>query len=59
MALQLLSATKTKILIIDELHKLDSYKIIFNDPIFYPDGAHPNREGHKVLYDFIKEKLNL
>ena len=45
--------------IIDELHKLDSYKIIFNDPIFYPDGAHPNREGHKVLYDFIKEKLNL
>ena len=45
--------------IIDELHKLVGYKIIFNDPIFYPDGGHPNREGHKILYDFIKKKLKI
>jgi hypothetical protein len=27
--------------------------------IFWPDGCHPNRLGHKVLYDAIKTKLNL
>ena len=45
--------------VIDELLKLNSYNIVFNDPIFWPDGAHPNRDGHKILYNFIKEKLNL
>jgi hypothetical protein len=44
--------------IIDELHLLASYNVIYNDPIFYPDGAHPNREGHKILYKFIKNSLN-
>jgi len=24
---------------------------------FYPDGGHPNRKGHKMLYDFIKSKF--
>ena len=23
---------------------------------FFPDGVHPNRHGHKILYDFIKRK---
>lgn len=27
-----------------------------NPQYFYPDGIHPNRQGHKILYDFIKEK---
>lgn len=22
--------------------------------LFYPDGVHPNREAHKILYDFLK-----
>ena len=30
-----------------------------NKEFFWPDGMHPNREGHKVLYDAIKTKLNL
>ncbi len=24
---------------------------------FYPDGQHPNRKGHKILYDFVKDNL--
>ena len=24
---------------------------------FYPDGVHPNRKGHKILYDFVKHNL--
>ena len=27
--------------------------------MFWPDGIHPNRHGHKVLYDAIKTKSNL
>jgi len=23
---------------------------------FFPDGVHPNRVGHKILYDFLKDK---
>ena len=30
-----------------------------NKEFFWPDGRHPNRKGHKVLYDAIKTKLNL
>jgi lysophospholipase L1-like esterase len=30
-----------------------------NKEFFWPDGMHPNRKGHKVLYDAIKSKLNL
>lgn len=26
---------------------------------FWPDGGHPNRKGHKVLYDFIIDSLNI
>ena len=30
-----------------------------NPEYFYPDGKHPNREGHKILYDFVeKHKIN-
>lgn len=24
---------------------------------FYPDGVHPNREGHKVLYEYLKNNV--
>ena len=30
-----------------------------NKKHFWPDGGHPNRLGHRVLYDAIKPKLNL
>lgn len=25
-----------------------------NPKLFYPDGRHPNRHGHRILYDFLK-----
>ena len=24
--------------------------------LFYPDGVHPNRKGHKILFDFLREQ---
>jgi hypothetical protein len=33
--------------------------IMFREDIFHPDGVHPNREGHRVLYNYIQKELNL
>jgi len=30
---------------------------ITNEPIFNPDGFHPNREGHRILFDVVKKIL--
>lgn len=27
-----------------------------NRQYFYPDGTHPNRQGHRILYDYLREK---
>lgn len=27
-----------------------------NPQYFYPDGVHPNRDGHKILYNFLKDQ---
>lgn len=32
---------------------------IMNELIFHPDSLHPNREGHKILYDHLTKLLNL
>jgi hypothetical protein len=32
-------------------------KFSSNREYFYPDGGHPNRKGHKILYDFIKPEF--
>jgi hypothetical protein len=32
---------------------------IMDELIFHPDGLHPNREGHKILYNYIVKQLNL
>ena len=32
---------------------------IMKELIFHPDGLHPNREGHKILFDYIVKELNL
>lgn len=36
----------------------DSTKIL-NERIFHPDGLHPNRKGHKILYDHLVHLLHL
>jgi hypothetical protein len=30
-----------------------------NKQHFWPDGGHPNRMGHRLLYDAIKSKINV
>jgi hypothetical protein len=40
----------------DEITK---YSVIIREDIFHPDGLHPNRDGHKILYNYIKQKLDL
>lgn len=32
---------------------------VMDELIFHPDGLHPNREGHKILYDYLVKNLNL
>lgn len=50
-------ALQTKI--VKELHKHKENSIISREEIFYPDGVHPNRHGHKILFDYIKNTLAL
>tara|TARA_B100001093_G_scaffold499343_1_gene548490 strand:+ start:1645 stop:2313 length:669 start_codon:yes stop_codon:yes gene_type:complete len=30
--------------------------IFYKEPIMYPDGEHPNREGHYKIYEVLKDK---
>ena len=46
-------------IIIDELYEMDQNEQVFQNKIFHPDGRHPNREGHHILYKYIKERLEL
>lgn len=32
---------------------------MLNELIFHPDGLHPNREGHKILFDYLVKTLQL
>jgi hypothetical protein len=32
---------------------------IMDELIFHPDGLHPNREGHKILFDYLVKELDL
>lgn len=33
------------------------FTLMDNNKLFHPDGRHPNREAHKILYNAVKEKL--
>ena len=39
--------------------EITKYNVMLREDIFHPDGLHPNRDGHKILYNYIKQKLNL
>lgn len=45
--------------IVSELYNVNRNSFIFKEKIFHPDGLHPNRTGHKILYNYIVEKLKL
>jgi len=50
----------TKLQLVDNLYEIHSrHQSISRFGIFRPDGQHPNRNGHKHLYNIIKKKLNL
>jgi hypothetical protein len=42
-----------------EINERVANVIMFREDIFHPDGVHPNRDGHRVLYEYIKRELNL
>lgn len=42
-----------------EVKLLSDKTNIMNELIFHPDGLHPNREGHKILYNYLVKELNL
>lgn len=39
---------------IDQLKTVDQYR-----KYFWPDGVHPNRRGHKIIFKYLCEKLNI
>ena len=43
----------------DEFECVTHYSSMLTELIFHPDGLHPNREGHKILYNHLKKLLNL
>jgi hypothetical protein len=43
----------------EEFDILTKYNSMLTELIFHPDGLHPNREGHKILYDHLVDLLNL
>jgi hypothetical protein len=48
-------------LLMDEVDRCRTREHIFykHKQHFYPDGTHPNRSAHKILYDFLKENNSL
>lgn len=45
--------------VVSELHNISYDSFIFKDQVFHPDGLHPNRNGHKILLNYIVGKLEL
>jgi lysophospholipase L1-like esterase len=41
---------------VDENVKMKNY-LKENKKYFWPDGMHPNREGHRIIFNKIKEEL--
>lgn len=44
---------------IDILYSLEQNFKIYDEEIFHPDGFHPNRNGHQIMFDYIIKELNL
>lgn len=48
-------------ILLDEIDRGHQRSDIFGErkDLFYPDGTHPNREAHKILYDFLKRNNSI
>jgi lysophospholipase L1-like esterase len=42
-----------------EFDRISDTTGIMKELIFHPDGLHPNREGHKILFDYLVKELKL
>lgn len=42
-----------------EYQQLSCNSVMLKEDIFHPDGLHPNREGHKILFEHIVKELKL
>jgi hypothetical protein len=46
--------------VVDNVYQEDSVLTeITKHPIMYPDTHHPNRHGHKIIFDYLTEKYKL
>ena len=43
--------------IVDEVYTYVNSSNLFRENIFHPDGCHPNRTGHKILFEHIYETI--
>lgn len=43
----------------EEVQSISDKTGIMKELIFHPDGLHPNREGHKILFDHLIKQLKL
>lgn len=43
----------------EEFEMLSKYSYMLKEDIFHPDGLHPNRNGHKILFEHLTKTLNL
>jgi hypothetical protein len=45
--------------LIEEISDFFKNYDVLREDIFHPDGLHPNRQGHKILFDYIIKELHL
>jgi lysophospholipase L1-like esterase len=45
--------------VIEEMYHAEQCWRMYDDAIFHPDGHHPNRQGHQILFDHLVKTLNL
>jgi hypothetical protein len=51
---------KFAVQVVDEVHDIVAKAdTVFKEKVFHPDGVHPNRHGHKILFDYLIKELKL
>lgn len=45
--------------VLDVLYKMERSWILYREDAFRPDKIHPNRDGHRILFDYLVKELSL
>jgi len=45
--------------VVDEMYHSEKCWKMYRESIFWPDGFHPNKQGHEILFNYIIGKLKL